>query len=84
MTKIYFEDFEWDDFKNIMNIRKHGISFEEASEVLFNHPYKIYRHDRLGEKRFIIKGRVFSGERVSVVITIRGNNIRIISARREE
>lgn len=84
MTKIYFEDFEWDDFKNIMNIRKHGISFEEASEVFFNYPYRVYRHDRHREKRFVVKGRIFSGERVSVIVTIRGKNIRIISARREK
>ena len=28
-----FERFDWDPDKNIANIRKHGISFDEASTV---------------------------------------------------
>ena len=27
--------FEWDENKNQSNIKKHGISFEEASSVLY-------------------------------------------------
>ncbi|WP_248277745.1 BrnT family toxin [Brasilonema sp. UFV-L1] len=31
-------DFEWDDNKERRNIRKHGVSFEEAKTV-FNDPF---------------------------------------------
>ena len=28
--------FEWDENKNIENIKKHKVSFEEASTIFFN------------------------------------------------
>jgi uncharacterized DUF497 family protein len=33
MTHILAEAFEWDDEKNSSNQLKHGVSFEEASEL---------------------------------------------------
>jgi len=35
--------FEWDDKKSASNIRKHGVSFEEAQTVFFDE-----NADRLG------------------------------------
>jgi hypothetical protein len=39
--------FEWDAAKNLINQRKHGISFEEASQVFLD-PLHIVIADRVG------------------------------------
>jgi len=28
--------FEWDEKKNLLNIQKHGLSFDEAQEAFFD------------------------------------------------
>lgn len=45
--------FEWDEAKNLSNQRKHGISFEEASQVFLD-PLHIAVADRVvdGEQRW--------------------------------
>jgi len=49
--------FEWDDAKNQINIRKHGIDFSDVPDM-FNHPMLIRRDYRLeyGEKRWVSLG----------------------------
>ena len=72
--------FEWDANKNESNIRKHGIAFEDASKIFFRKRLE-KRSDRAGEIRYITVGEV--NNRIIVVIyTPRGENIRIISARK--
>lgn len=45
--------FEWDEAKNIANQRKHGVSFEEASQVFLD-PLHVVVADRVvdGEQRW--------------------------------
>jgi hypothetical protein len=45
--------FEWDEAKNLSNQRKHGVSFEEASQV-FRDPLHVTVDDRVvdGEQRW--------------------------------
>jgi hypothetical protein len=45
--------FEWDEAKNLANQRKHGVSFEEASQVFLD-PLHIVVADRVvdGEQRW--------------------------------
>jgi uncharacterized DUF497 family protein len=45
--------FEWDEAKNLSNQRKHGVSFEEASQVFLD-PLHIVVADRVvnGEQRW--------------------------------
>jgi len=45
--------FEWDEAKNLSNQRKHGVSFEDASEV-FRDPLYVSLKDRIedGEQRW--------------------------------
>jgi uncharacterized protein len=45
--------FEWDETKNLANQRKHGVSFEDATEI-FDDPLYIARQDRTveGEQRW--------------------------------
>ena len=45
--------FEWDEAKNLSNQRKHGVSFEEASQVFLD-PLHVIVPDRVmdGEQRW--------------------------------
>jgi uncharacterized DUF497 family protein len=76
--------FEWDEDKARENLRRHGVSFPNATEAF---------HDRLGtdeldpdhsltEERWRRVGRASDGKLVVVAFTYRGGTIRIISARR--
>lgn len=78
--------FEWDENKNSINKRKHGISFDEASTVFYDE-YAILFDDpehSANEDRFLIIGTT-KKERICIVShCYRGeeNTIRIISARK--
>ena len=72
---------EWDDNKNQVNIRKHGISFETAA-LVFADEERIEYYDKLHsieEDRYIVLGCVQGI--LYVVYTMRGEAARIISAR---
>ena len=73
--------FEWDEGKNLINKRKHGISFETAAYVFQDENYiEMYDFEHSTEEdRYIAIGRV--GEVLFVVFTERKENIRLISAR---
>lgn len=75
--------FERDDQKNQTNIKKHGISFEEACGI-FKYPRLTARDERFeyGEIRENSVGKVSSEVIVVIVHTTRDKNIRIISARK--
>jgi uncharacterized DUF497 family protein len=76
--------FEWDLRKARSNRAKHGVGFEEASTI-FADSLSLTIADpehSLAEKRFITMGRAFNRKLLVVVHTDRGDNIRIISARR--
>ena len=77
--------FEWDPRKAEANLRKHGVSFDEASTV-FGDPLAATVPDpdhSVGEARSITIGQSASQLLVVVVHADRGGEvIRIISARR--
>jgi uncharacterized DUF497 family protein len=76
--------FEWDPQKAAGNQRKHGVSFQEAASV-FGDPLSITYHDpdhSITEYRFITVGMSQFGRVLMVAHTDRGENIRIISARK--
>ena len=76
--------FEWDTQKAKSNIEKHGVSFEEASAV-FRDTLSLTIDDPLhstGEVRMVQIGISHKGRLLVVVHTERGDNIRIISARK--
>jgi len=75
--------FEWDEDKNAINIRKHGIDFNDVP-AMFNHPMLTLmdHRDDYGEDRWIGIG-LFTEQIGVVVYTERdGDVIRIISARK--
>jgi len=77
-------NFEWDDRKARANQRKHGVSFEEASTCFYD-PFGLDFYDEdhsEEEERFILLARSNLGRVLVVVYTERGENIRLISARK--
>jgi uncharacterized protein len=75
--------FEWNLEKADANLRKHGVSFEEAESV-FSDPLSLTIPDPLHsdeENRFIITGNSNKQQLLVVVHTDRDDKIRIISAR---
>ncbi|MCC6426446.1 MAG: BrnT family toxin [Phycisphaerales bacterium] len=76
--------FDWDDQKAEDNLRKHGVRFEDA-QMVFGDPCALTLHDRehsTTEDRFITIGLALTGELLTVIHAERGDDIRIISARK--
>jgi len=78
--------FSWDEDKEILNKRKHGISFREAVSV-FSDPNILIKHDidhSENEDRFIIMGLSDKPRLLVVCHCYRESDsiIRIISARK--
>lgn len=75
-------NFQWDGNKNQTNIRKNGISFEEAVEIFQSIRFSaVDSRYEYGEERIITVGEI-RNQICIVVYTHRNNIIRIISARR--
>lgn len=75
--------FEWNPKKAEANLKKHGVSFEEAKTV-FSDPLSLTVFDpkhSAKENRFIITGYSENQRQIVVAHTDRGDKIRIISAR---
>lgn len=75
--------FEWDGAKARRNLKKHRVSFEEASTV-FGDPLSVTIDDPLHtrvEDRFVTIGQSAWQRLLVVVHADRGDRIRIISAR---
>jgi len=65
------------------NLRKHGVSFEQAAEAFFDPFLKIIDASRRDETRDAIVGRDDIGRLLFVVhLLIEDDSIRLISARR--
>jgi hypothetical protein len=77
-------DFEWDSAKELVNRKKHGTDFRTAARVFLD-PYVIEFDDldATGELRFNAIGLV-EGRMLFVTYAMRGDVVRIISARGAE
>jgi uncharacterized protein len=76
--------FEWNTQKAAGNLRKHGVSFDEAASVFFD-PLSATGSDpdhSLEERRFVTFGMSSSGRLLVVAHTEQGDTIRIITARK--
>ena len=92
ITKIYLLSmrilpklvvFEWDKGNIDKNLKRHGVSNREVEEIFANKPRFIFDDERhsLGEKRYMIWGITNKGRRLTIFFTVRGEKVRIISAR---
>ena len=81
-------EFEWDTRKATTNLKKHGITFEEAKTAFFDESAIVY-HDpdhSDDEERFLLLGNSFKLNTVVVCHCFRESEskIRIISARKAD
>jgi len=76
-------EFEWDESKATANLKKHGVSFEEAKTVFDNALAVIFDDEAhsVGEKREIMIGHSQDNRLLLISFTERQNAIRIITAR---
>ena len=78
------QEFEWNKLKAESNLKKHGVSFEEAISV-FDDPFAVYYDDIYhseNEMRYIVRGYSQLNNLLIVNFTIRNEVIRIISSRK--
>ena len=76
----------WDPEKAASNVARHGIRFADAA-LVFDDPVAITVVDDEsdpGEQRFVVLGADAAGRILVVVYSWRGDDIRLISARRAE
>jgi uncharacterized DUF497 family protein len=75
--------FEWDSGNAEKNWLAHGVSTTECEQVYFNQPLIVARdvaHSEL-EARYFVLGQTDAGRELFLVFTLRGESIRVISAR---
>jgi hypothetical protein len=71
--------FEWDR-NNLRKIRAHRIDRDEAEQTLLNDPIPIYEQYVGAEVRFVYYGETNAGRLIAVVVTERGESLRVITA----
>ena len=82
-------EFSWDEHKAEINLKKHGVTFEDAILVFYD-AYALYHQDRFenGEYRWQAIGLVYGQAVLLVAHTVKDHDgidhIRIISARQAE
>jgi uncharacterized protein len=76
-------DVEWDSKKAASNLKKHGVSFDEAASALLDPMAKAQEDpDAEDEPRWIVLGMSAKQRLLSVVYTLRQDDrIRLIAAR---
>jgi uncharacterized DUF497 family protein len=83
MAAVVLGDFEWDDRKAALNLKKHGVSFEEALTALAD-PTALTVPDLVDPDRSITIGASALSRVLFVVHTEnrRRGRVRLISARK--
>ncbi|GHV48586.1 hypothetical protein FACS1894204_12930 [Synergistales bacterium] len=80
--------FSWDEDKAEANFRKHGVTFEIATEVFFDENYLEHEERRDGETRYQILGKTFSPLVLFIVfverITVDDEEIKLMSMKQME
>jgi uncharacterized DUF497 family protein len=75
--------FDWDEDNTGKNWKKHEVTDRECEEVFFD-PRPLVYHDKsrsAKEDRYYLLGSTFAKRRLFIVYTLRGEKIRVISAR---
>lgn len=77
--------FEWDSKKAASNLKKHGLTFEQAITIFDDPDAWITfnaKHSSPEEHRYWLIGKIDGGDVGLVVFTARKGALRVISARR--
>lgn len=75
--------FEWDEANIQKNWERHKVSFIESEEIFFNEPLLVeldHDHSKT-ENRYFALGKTDLERLLLIVFTLRGDKIRVISAR---
>ena len=75
--------FEWDEGNAVKNWEKHGVSQSECEQIFFSKPLIVKRDKKhsVVETRFFALGKTDTDRLLFIVFTVRGEKIRVISAR---
>ncbi len=72
-------EFEWDD-ANVRHIARHGVTPEEAEDVVKRSPIEVEYQLVDGEERIELLGMTRNIRLLTVVITPRSGKIRVVTA----
>lgn len=77
------EGFQWDDGNSAKIWKKHQVAIIECEEIFLNRPFIVAPDEEhsVSEERFYALGCTEAGRLLFAAFTIRGNFIRVISAR---
>ena len=76
--------YEWDQWNVQKNEIKHGVSAREAESAFHDPEYRLFldeKHSTRGDRRYILYGRSGEGRVLMLGFTVRGQRVRIITAR---
>ena len=75
--------FDWDDGNSEKNWLTHRVRRSECEQVLLSQPLIVAQGQLLEDRevRYLAMGETGAGRRLFLVFTIRGNLVRVISAR---
>jgi len=75
--------FDWNDGNSLKNWEKHQVSKRESEQTFFNEPIIVFEDFKLSESetRFFLLGKTDKNRLLLIVFSIRGELIRVISAR---
>lgn len=77
---MHDELFDWDD-ANIRHIAEHGVTPEEAEEVILGNTLEMdFERSITGENRWSYIGETSDGWVLQVVITMRRERVRVVTA----
>ncbi|HEX4032715.1 MAG TPA: BrnT family toxin [Terracidiphilus sp.] len=72
--------FDWDR-ANINHVAEHNVTPEEAEEIILGDPLELgFDMSILGEDRWSYVGETVQGRVLQVIITLRGERIRVVTA----
>lgn len=75
--------FDWDSGNIVKSETKHNVKWFECEQIFFNKPLLLLddkKHSTV-EERYFVYGKTDEGRLLTIVFTLRGNKIRVISAR---
>lgn len=73
-------NFDWDE-ANLRHIDQHKVKPEEAEHVLLNDPLELgFETDETGEERWSYLGETDEARILQVIITLRGEKVRVVTA----
>lgn len=75
--------FDWDGGNAEKNWTRHAVGRNEAEEVFFNRPVLVAADAKHSAKepRYLLLGHTNGERRLAVIFTVRGQLVRVISAR---